>query len=58
MNISLQRHNIGNPGRLADLAASITTSDPLELQDILETLDVPERMKYEIYVLFLLPLLR
>jgi ATP-dependent Lon protease len=38
-------NNIDGPGRLSDLAASLTTAKREEIQDILETFDVRERME-------------
>ena len=37
--------NVNQPGMLADLAASMTTSTALELQDILETLEIRDRIE-------------
>lgn len=35
--------DLGDLSRLVDAAASLTSADDVTLQDILETLDVPER---------------
>ncbi|MEO5355637.1 MAG: LON peptidase substrate-binding domain-containing protein, partial [Magnetococcus sp. XQGC-1] len=41
----LSRHNFGEPDRLADFVASMTSSKREELQEILETLDIRERLE-------------
>ena len=38
-------NNIDGPGRLADLSASLTTAKREDIQEILETIDVEERME-------------
>lgn len=38
-------NNIDGPGRLADLAATLTTASRDELQSVLETIAIPERMQ-------------
>ena len=38
-------NNIDGPGRLADLAATLTTANRNDIQDILATIDVPKRME-------------
>jgi len=40
----LNRSSLDDPERLADLAASITTAEGFELQDILETFDLRQRI--------------
>lgn len=44
--------DLGDLSRLVDAAASLTSADDVTLQDILETLDVPERWVVECSVLF------
>ncbi|MBF0110225.1 MAG: endopeptidase La [Magnetococcales bacterium] len=41
----LSRHNFGEPDRLADFVASMTSSRREELQEVLETLDIRERLE-------------
>lgn len=41
----LSRHNFGEPDRLADFVASMTSSKREELQEVLETLNVRERLE-------------
>ncbi|MBF0434887.1 MAG: endopeptidase La [Magnetococcales bacterium] len=41
----LSRHNFGEPDRLADFVASMTSSKREELQEVLETLDIRERLE-------------
>ncbi|MBF0195451.1 MAG: endopeptidase La [Magnetococcales bacterium] len=41
----LSRHNFGEPDRLADFVASMTSSKREELQEVLETLDIRTRLE-------------
>lgn len=41
----LNRYSPSQPAHLADFAASLTTADPLRLQEVLETLDLSERLE-------------
>ena len=41
----LSRHNFGEPDRLADFVASMTSSNREELQEVLETLDIRVRLE-------------
>ncbi|MBN1655819.1 MAG: endopeptidase La [Deltaproteobacteria bacterium] len=45
MTLLLSRSNVNEPGRLADFAASMTTASVDELQDILESFNIPERVR-------------
>ncbi|MBF0609621.1 MAG: endopeptidase La [Magnetococcales bacterium] len=45
VRIFLSRHNFGEPDRLADFVASMTSSSREELQEILETLPIKERLE-------------
>ncbi len=45
MKISLSEANINEPGRLADFAASLTSAEKEKLQEILEAVDIKERLK-------------
>ena len=47
----LNRYNASEPSQLADFAAGITSAENSKLQDILETLDLVERME-KVLVLF------
>jgi ATP-dependent Lon protease len=40
----LSRSTLDDPGRLADFAANLTTAEPVELQQVLETFDVRHRI--------------
>ncbi len=44
IKLFLNRSALDDPGRLADFAASLTTADGEELQDILETFDIRHRI--------------
>ena len=41
----LSRSSFDDPGRLADFAANLTTASGAELQEVLETFDVPARIE-------------
>jgi ATP-dependent Lon protease len=41
----------GEPGKLADFAGAVSAGEPAELQDVLETLDVEERMQKSLMAL-------
>ncbi|PKK89244.1 MAG: endopeptidase La [Candidatus Wallbacteria bacterium HGW-Wallbacteria-1] len=43
MNLFLTHSDISDPGRLADIASSMTNSQKMELQDVLETFDIGKR---------------
>ncbi|MGN7611052.1 endopeptidase La [Magnetococcales bacterium HHB-1] len=45
VKLFLSRHNFSEPDRLADFVASLTSSSREELQDVLETLDIQERLE-------------
>lgn len=51
MRSALQNIDVSNPGVLADVAASLTASSTIELQAVLETLDVTERMRMVLLLL-------
>ncbi len=51
MKNSLQNIDTSTPGPVADVAASLTSSNSEELQDIIETIDVKERMRKVLYLL-------
>jgi len=44
LNLFLSRTSLADPGRLADIAASLTTADGAALQEILETINVRARI--------------
>ncbi len=45
LNLFLTVSNLEDPGRLADIAAALTTASGAELQEVLETVAVPARLK-------------
>jgi len=45
LSLIIERINVSDPSALADFAASMTTSSGSELQEILETIDVRERIE-------------
>jgi len=45
LSLLIERINLSDPGSLADFAASMTTSSGTEIQGILETADVQERLE-------------
>jgi ATP-dependent Lon protease len=45
LSIFMAHSNIQDPGRLGDFAAALTTSTPEQLQDILETVRIRERLQ-------------
>jgi len=45
LSLFMSRSNLGEPGRLADIAAVLTTAAPAELQDVLETLSILQRLR-------------
>jgi len=47
----LGRADWGDPGRLADFSVTMTSSSREELQDILECIDVPERLEKALFLL-------
>ncbi|HCN06788.1 MAG TPA: hypothetical protein DIT01_02570, partial [Lentisphaeria bacterium] len=47
----LSRNTWEKPGQLADFSVTMTSADPDELQDILETIDIEERMKKALFLL-------
>jgi Lon-like ATP-dependent protease len=51
MQYFTQRIDLSDPYKLADFAASVTTSDQHALQDVLEELDVHERLKKALVLL-------
>lgn len=44
LSLFMTRSNLNEPGRLADFAAALTTADGQELQEILETISIRERL--------------
>ncbi len=51
LNLFMSRSNLNEPGRLADFAASMTTANGTDLQDILEALDVRYRIEKALVLL-------
>ncbi|MFH1706415.1 MAG: endopeptidase La [Planctomycetota bacterium] len=45
IKLNLSENNINEPGRLADFAASLTTADKDDLEEVLETGDIRERLR-------------
>lgn len=45
LSLFMSHSNLSEPGRLADFSAALTTASPEELQDILETFPVPNRLR-------------
>lgn len=45
LKLFLNRFTAEDPGKLSDFVSSMTTADPAEIQEILETFDVRERVK-------------
>jgi ATP-dependent Lon protease len=45
LSIFMQHSNMQDPGRLCDFAAALTTAKPADLQDVLETFRIRERLK-------------
>ncbi len=45
LSLIIERINVSDPSALADFAASMTTSSGVELQQILETVDIRERIE-------------
>ncbi len=45
LSIFMAHSNVQDPGRLCDFAAALTTSTPVQLQDILETVRIRERLQ-------------
>ncbi len=45
LSIFMQHSNVQDPGRLCDFAAALTTAKPEQLQEILETFRIRERLK-------------
>jgi ATP-dependent Lon protease len=45
LKLFLNRFSVEDPGKLSDFVASMTNAEPAEIQDILETFDVRERVK-------------
>ncbi len=45
MNLMMSRASVNEPGRLADFGASMTSASPPELQEILETFSVTDRIR-------------
>jgi len=44
LGLLMQHNNLAEPGRLADIATALTTSSAAEQQEILETLNIRERL--------------
>jgi len=51
MQMILERSEIHEAGKLADFGAALTTAEPPELQEVLETLSVPERIEKTLLLL-------
>ncbi len=51
LKLFLNRFTLENPGKLADFVASMTTADSQEIQEVLETFDVRQRVEKVIYLL-------
>ena len=51
LGLFMQHSSLQDPGRLADFAAALTTSSPAEMQDILDTISVLERLRKVIILL-------
>jgi ATP-dependent Lon protease len=45
LSIFMQHSNIQDPGRLCDFAAALTTAKPAQLQEVLETFRIRDRLK-------------
>jgi ATP-dependent Lon protease len=45
LKLFLNRFSVEDPGKLSDFVASMTTADSAEVQDVLETFDVRQRVK-------------
>ncbi len=51
LSLLIERINLSDPGSLADFAASMTTSSGREIQKILETIDIRERLELVLILL-------
>lgn len=51
LNLFLTRTNLNEPGRLADFSAAMTTAGAAELQEILETISVRQRIEKTLLLL-------
>jgi ATP-dependent Lon protease len=51
LKLFLNRFTIEDPGKLADFVASMTSADPAEIQDVLETFNVRQRVEKVILLL-------
>ncbi len=51
LSLLIERINLSDPGSLADFAASMTTSSGADIQDVLETQDVRERLEMVLLLL-------
>ncbi len=51
LNFFLSRANLNDPARLADFAAAMTTAAPNELQEILETISIRQRIEKTLFLL-------
>jgi ATP-dependent Lon protease len=51
LSLLMTQANLGDPGRLADFAAAMTTSNGRELQDILETASIRARLRKTLLLL-------
>ncbi|MBU4199648.1 MAG: endopeptidase La [Verrucomicrobia bacterium] len=51
LNLFLTRANLNDPGRLADFSSAMTMAGPAELQDILETISVRQRIEKALILL-------
>ncbi len=51
LSMFLSRSNLNEPGRLADFAASMTTATAAELQDVLESFEIDQRIAKTVLLL-------
>lgn len=51
LSLLIERINLSDPGSLADFAASMTTSSGTEIQRVLETIDVQQRLEMVLILL-------
>ncbi|MFT5701365.1 MAG: ATP-dependent Lon protease [Desulforhopalus sp.] len=51
LSLLIERINLSDPGSLADFAASMTTSSGSEIQKVLETLDIRQRLEMVLILL-------
>ena len=51
LKLFLNRFSLEDPGKLADFVASLTSTEPSEVQEVLETFDVNQRVEKELLLL-------